>query len=406
MGTPRFLIPSRGQRPGMSMGEWKIDTLAAHLARRRGAGPVVDPIAVSTTYVLKDVEEGARYAQEKAPTTYYSRWGMPTNRLVEEAVATLEGGRYGLATASGMGAISSALLALVSKGDHILAGRSLYSGTTEIMTRYLPRFDVETTFVDPSEEGGFEEGLRENTSVVFVETPANPTMLITDITEAVAAAENAEAIVMADNTFATPINQRPLDLGVDVVLHSATKYFGGHSDVTGGLVVTREEALHDEIWETYKLLGPTLGAMDAFLIGRGLRTLPLRVRRQNETAKGLAEFLEDHPRVSKVYYPGLTSFPQHTLAKRQMRGFGAMLSFELKGGYKEAVRFVEGVKVAYLAVSLGGPETLVVHAASVTHGTLTSEERQMAGIPEGLVRVSVGLEDLEDLKEDFHQALR
>jgi methionine-gamma-lyase len=388
------------------MKDWKIDTVAAHLARRKDRGPVVDPISVSTTYVLGGVEEARGLAQSRAPTEYYSRWGSPTARVVEDAVAALEGGSYGLATASGMGAISSCLMAILGRGDHAVAGKSLYTATTELMTRHLPRFGVETTFVDPTMPGAFEEAVREETALIYVETPANPNMIITDISEAVRAARDVGALVVADNTFATAVNQRPLTMGVDVVLHSATKYLGGHSDVTGGVVVTRDEDVFERIWDAYKLLGPTLGALDAFLISRGLRTLPLRVRRQNATAQGLAEFLEDHPLVSKVHYPGLPSFPQHQLARRQMHGFGGMLSFEVKGGYEAAKRFVEGVKLAYLAVSLGGPETLVEHAASMTHGPLTERERAQAGIPEALVRVSVGLEDLEDLKEDFDQALR
>ncbi|MCJ2520259.1 MAG: aminotransferase class I/II-fold pyridoxal phosphate-dependent enzyme [Candidatus Thermoplasmatota archaeon] len=388
------------------MKDWKIDTLATHLAQEGSPGPVVDPIAVSSTYTLKDVKEGARFAQEKAPTTFYSRWGTPTNRLLEKAVAALEGGSYAIATASGMGAISSALLAMIGKGSHIVSGKSLYTATTEMMIRHLPRFGVETSFVDPSREGAFEEAVKEGTSLIYLETPANPTMLITDISEAVRAAREVGAVVLADNTFATPINQRPLELGVDIVLHSATKYLGGHSDVIGGVIVTRERELFERIWETYKLLGPTLGAVDAFLISRGIRTLPLRVRRHNQIAQALAEFLEGHPMVSQVYYPGLRSFSQYDLARRQMKGMGGMLSIELKGGYDAAVALVEGLEVGRLAVSLGGVETLVEHAASMTHGPLTRKERRAAGIPEGLVRVSVGLEDLEDLKEDFDQALR
>ncbi len=387
------------------MRDWKIETVAAHLAQEGLPGPVVDPIAVSSTYALRDVKEGARFALEKAPTGFYSRWGTPTNRLVEEAVAALEGGRHGLTTGSGMGAISSALLAIIGSGDHIVAGKSLYTATTEIMIHHLRKFGVETTFVDPTREGSFEEAVTERTSLVYVETPANPTMLITDLSEVVKSARSVGALVVADNTFATPINQRPLELGVDVVLHSATKYLGGHSDVTGGVIVTKDRKLFERIWETYKLMGPTLGALDAFLVGRGIRTLPLRVRQHNRNAQGLAEFLEEHSAVSKVYYPGLPSFTQHDLARRQMLGFGGMLSLELRGGYEAAVAFVEGLRLARLAVSLGGVETLVVHAASMTHGTLTEQERRAAGIPEGLVRVSVGLEDLEDLKYDFNQAL-
>lgn len=391
--------------PTMTTDDWKVDTLAAHLARQGGPGPVVDPISVSTTYRLRDVKEGARYALEKAPLGLYGRWGMPTNRAVEEAVAALEGGTHALVTASGMGAISPAILATVSQGDHIVAGKSLYSGTAELMLHTLPRFGVETTFVDPTRRGAFREAVQEDTALVYIETPANPTMILTDMAEAAEAAHEVGALAMADNTFASPINQRPLDFGVDVVLHSATKYLGGHGDVTGGAVVTANRELFEHIWDVYKLLGPTLGAVDAFLIARGIKTLPLRVRRQSATAQGLAEFLAEDARVAAVHYPGLPTFPQHELAKRQMSGFGGILSFELAGGYEAAVRFAEGVEVATLAVSLGSVETLVEHAASITHGTLTAEERAAAGVEEGLIRVSVGLEDLEDLKEDFAQAL-
>ncbi|MEE9593254.1 MAG: aminotransferase class I/II-fold pyridoxal phosphate-dependent enzyme [Thermoplasmata archaeon] len=389
----------------MTIDDWKVDTLAAHLARRGEPGPMVDPISVSATYRLRDVKEGARFALEKAPIGLYGRWGMPTNRVVEEALAALEGGTHALVTASGMGAISPAILARVSQGDHIVAGKSLYSGTAEMLLHYLPRFGVETTFVEPTRPGAFREAVREETTLVYVETPANPTMFLTDMKEAAEAAHSVGAIAMADNTFASPINQRPLDHGIDVVLHSATKYLGGHADVTGGAVVTANQALHEEIWDMYKLLGPTLGAVDAFLIARGIKTLPMRVRRENATAQGLAEFLAEDPRVAAVHYPGLPTFPQHDLARHQMLGFGGVLSFDLAGGYEAAVRFAEGVEVASLAVSLGSVETLVEHAASITHGMLSPEERAAAGIEEGLIRVSVGLEDPEDLKEDFAQAL-
>ncbi|MFQ6013630.1 MAG: trans-sulfuration enzyme family protein [Thermoplasmata archaeon] len=389
----------------MTIDDWKVGTLAAHLARRGKPGPMVDPISVSATYRLRDVSEGARYALEKAPLGLYGRWGMPTNRSVEEALAALEGGTHALVTASGMGAISPAIMAAVSQGDHIVAGKSLYSGTAELMLHYLPRFGVETTFVDPTRPEAFREAVREETTLVYIETPANPTMFITDMEEAAKAAHDVGALAMADNTFASPINQRPLEYGVDVVLHSATKYLGGHADVMGGAVVTVRQELFEEIWDMYKLLGPTLGAVDAFLIARGIKTLPLRVHRENATAQGLAEFLAGDPHVAAVHYPGLPSFPQHDLARRQMSGFGGVFSFDLAGGYEAAVRFAEGVEVASLAVSLGSVETLVEHAASITHGMLSPEERAAAGVEEGLIRVSVGLEDFEDLKEDFAQAL-
>jgi len=240
---------------------------------------------------------------------------------------------------------------------------------------------------------------------VYVETPANPTMRITDIREAVRAAKSVGARILADNTFATPINQKPLEFGVDAVLHSATKYLGGHSDVVAGAAIAGSSRLFSRLWFTYKMLGPTLGPLEAFLVRRGLKTLPLRMRQHNANAQALAEFLEDQRAVRAVHYPGLRSFPQHALARKQMSGFGAMLSFELRGGRRAGQRFVEAVEVATLAVSLGGAETLVQHPASMTHGPLTEEERRWSGITAGLVRVSVGLEDEGDLIEDFDRAL-
>jgi methionine-gamma-lyase len=231
-------------------------------------------------------------------------------------------------------------------------------------------------------------------------------MMITDIREAVSAAKSVGATTLADNTFASPIHQRPIEFGVDGVLHSATKYLGGHSDVVAGAVVTAKKSFFERIWFVYKMLGPTLGPFEAFLVRRGLKTLPLRMAAQTATAQRLAEFLEDQRAVRVVHYPGLKSFPQHALARRQMSGFGAMLSFELKAGYRAGKRFVESVDLATLAVSLGGTETLVQHPASMTHGPLTQEEKRTSGITEGLVRVSVGLEDPQDLIEDFGQAIR
>ncbi|HEV8595149.1 MAG TPA: aminotransferase class I/II-fold pyridoxal phosphate-dependent enzyme, partial [Thermoplasmata archaeon] len=330
----------------------------------------------------------------------------PTTRVLEESIAELEGGAKAIATGSGMGAISSAILAAVSKGDRVVAGKSLYSATTEMFTRVLPRFGVETTFVDPRKRGAFRDAVTKKTTLVYVETPANPTMDLTDLREAAEAGHSVGALVYADNTFATPMNQRPIEHGLDVVLHSATKYLGGHHDVTAGVIVAKTEELWERLWYTYKILGPTLGPIDAYLVRRGMRTLPQRVRQQNASAQALAEFLEDHAQVERVHYPGLKTFPQHALAKKQMDGFGGMLSFEIKGGRAAGVRFVESVQVATLAVSLGGTETLVQHPASMTHGPLTDEERKVSGISEGLIRVSVGLEHVDDLIADFAQALK
>ena len=388
------------------MARRKPETAAVHPRVQKGHGPIVEPVHLATTWRLDSAKQGALLSRDRGPEAFYTRWGNPTTRVLEESVAELEGGARAIATGSGMGAISSAVLAAVAKGAHVVAGKSLYSATTELMTRVLPKFGVETTFVDPRKRGAWREAVREKTVLVYTETPANPTMDLTDLREAAEAAHTVGAIAMTDNTFATPINQRPIEHGIDIVLHSATKYLGGHSDVTAGVIVARTDEEWDRIWYTYKILGPVLGPMDAYLVRRGLRTLPQRVRQQNETALALAHFLEDHGKVDRVHYPGLPTFPQHGLAKRQMDGFGGMLSFEISGGYAAGVRFVESVEVATLAVSLGGTETLVQHPASMTHGPLTDAERRASGISEGLIRVSVGLEHADDLIEDFARALK
>ena len=357
-------------------------------------------------WALESSRQGAAFAAATAPPAYYTRWGNPTVRELEETLADLEGGAKALATASGMGAIAAAILAFVESGDRVVAGASLYTATTEILTRLLPRFGVRATFADPRRPGAWLDAVDDATSVVYVETPANPTMMISDLREAVKAARSVGAKVLVDNTFATPVNQLPLALGADVVLHSATKYFGGHSDVMAGAAVTSTARLFDRIWFAYKLLGANLSPFDAFLVRRGIKTLEVRMRRQAATAQALAEFLEDHRRVRVVHYPGLRSFPQYALARRQMSGFGAMLSFEPRGGFRAGRRFVESVEVANLAVSLGGVDTLIQHPASMSHGPLTDEEKRASGISEGLVRVSVGLEDPADLLGDFDHALR
>ena len=381
-------------------------TRAVHGTSRKGHRPIVTPVYASSVWALESARQGAGFATQAAPEAYYSRWGNPTVRDLEETLANLEGGSRALATGSGMGAIASAIFATVESGDHIVAGSSLYTATVEILTRLLPRFGVRTTFVDPRIRGSWSAAVTEGTRLVYIETPANPTMMITDIREAVSAARSVHATTVADNTFATPINQLPLALGVDAVVHSATKYLGGHHDVLAGAVVTSTRRLYDRIWFTYKMLGPHLGPFDAFLVRRGIKTLPLRMREQGATAQAVAEFLEGRRSVRKVHYPGLASFPQHRLARRQMSGYGAMLSFDLRGGLRAGRKFVESVDVATLAVSLGGVDTLVQHPASMSHGPLTARERQQAGISDGLVRVSVGLEDPDDLIEDFDRALR
>lgn len=383
-----------------------IDTLAVHGTGKRRGKPLVSPIVQAATFRADDAREAAANSVAVAPEQYYTRWGNPNAAELAETVAALERAEWGLALGSGMGAISATVIALAGKkGDHIVSQRSTYTATRELFTRLLGPYGVEVTFVDPRKEGAFADAVTHRTRVVYVETPGNPTMECADIAEAAAAAHDAGATLVTDNTFATPVNQRPIAYGADLVCHSATKYLSGHHDATGGVVVGKR-ALVERVWYAAKILGPALGPFDAWLIHRGVKTLPLRVRKANANAIALAEWLEGRPEIAAVAYPGLKSFPQHALAARQMEAFGGMVSFELKGGVAAGRRFVERVRVAEHAVSLGGTMTLVTHPASTTHAPWTPEERRAAGIPEGLIRCSVGIEDVGDLKKDFGNAMR
>ncbi|MBI4394033.1 MAG: aminotransferase class I/II-fold pyridoxal phosphate-dependent enzyme [Euryarchaeota archaeon] len=392
-----------------------FDTRAVHGSQRKGHAPLAEAIFPTTTWRLDDAKQGARFAQAIHPQQFYTRWGNPNLQTLEETVASLEGGETALAVGSGMAAISTAVITALDGGKRIAAQRALYSATMEMFTGhlkaaniettfFLKQYGVETTFFDPTKTGDVDRALTPGTKIVYIETPANPTMEITDIAQVARVAHKAGAIVIADNTFATPYNQRPLEFGVDVVVHSMTKGISGHSDVTGGIIVGKRSFI-EKAWLNYKILGQTLGPIDAWLASRGLKTLHLRAERQNRNAARLAELLANHPKVQKTNYPGLKSHPQHALAAKQMTGFGGMLSFEIKGGYEAGKRFAESVEVATLAVSLGGVETLVQHPASMTHGPVSAEDRQRAGINDSLIRVSCGIEATEDLVADFEQAL-
>lgn len=384
--------------------EWRFDTRNVHLpGERTREDELVPPIFQAATFRLETAQEGAEKSLATHPEKFYTRWGNPTTKVLEDAVAEMEGGEKALAASSGMGAISTAVITLLGEKKHVVAGETLYAGTEELLTRILPGYDVETTFVDPTEPSNFRAATREDTGLYYLESPANPTLTLTDLKKVAETGEDAGVPVVVDNTFATPYNQRPIDLGVDVVVHSATKYLGGHLDATGGIVVSDEE-FYQEAWETVKIFGPTLSPMESWLLIRGLRTFSLRMERHNSNAEHIATFLEERPGVEKVYYPGLESNPQRELAERQMTGYGGMVSFELSG-YQEGKRFVEEVELCRLAVSLGGVKTLVEHPASMTHGMLTEEERRKAGISEGLIRLSIGTENPDDIREDIEDAL-
>ena len=383
-------------------------TLAVHAGASANPTHAVSiPIFETSTFRFDSAAHGARMSESIAPTELYTRWGNPTTRALEEAIAELEGADAALAFASGMAAGSTAVLAAVKGGDHVVAASCLYAGMTELFERKLPPLGVETTFVPPEDPEAFRRALRQNTRLIYVETPANPTLAITDLRAVarIARAAGRKILTIADNTWASSWNTRPIEHGIDVVVHSATKYLNGHSDVIAGAVAGSRRFI-DRAWPWLKVLGGCIAPFEAWLVLRGIRTLAVRVERQNATTLALARFLARHRKILRVHYPGLPSHPGHAIAKRQMRGFGGMLSFEVRGGLAAGRRLLESLDLVTHAVSLGGTETLAVHPASTTHAPLTDAERRRGRIGPGLIRVSVGLEDRRDLIADFDRALR
>jgi methionine-gamma-lyase len=368
-------------------------------------GSVVTPIYQTSTFAFHDAQQGANRFAGKEKGYIYTRIGNPTTDALEENVAQLENGFGATATASGMGAISTVYLALLSSGDHMVSTDSVYGPSRGLMEKHMSRFGVGSTYVDTSDLDNLSRAIRVNTKLVYVESPSNPAMAVTDIAAAAEIAHAAGALLVVDNTFASPHLQKPLDLGADVVLHSVTKFINGHADVVGGIVVAKTEALHKKIRTMLIILGANMDPHQSYMVSRGLKTLALRVERAEENARKVAPWLEAHPQVAWVRYIGLHSHPQHDLAKRQMTGFGSMISFELKGGLEAGRIVMDNVHLAGLAVSLGGVETLISHPASMTHAGMAREDRLAAGITDGLVRISVGIEDLADILVDLEQAL-
>ncbi len=380
-------------------------TTAVHAAHEfNQTTSISPPIFQTTTFSAENAEHFYEMATQPRHAEFYTRYGNPNHQQVEATVAALENGEAALVTSSGIGAIYAAVMSQLQSGDHIVAQRNHYAATTVLFRDILPRFQIECTFVDNTNTGEFAAAIRPNTKFLYVETPTNPLMQITDLRAIAALAQQHNLRTMVDNTFATPLNQRPLDMGCDVVLHSATKYIGGHHDVTAGLIVGSKE-LVEQIWRFALVSGSVSSPFDSWLLLRGLRTLGLRIERHNQNALALARFLEAHPQIERVYYPGLESHPQHELAKAQMHGFTGMLSVDVKGGYAGAEKMIASLKLGIRAASLGGFETLVVHPAAMWSLQLTPEQQRASGISESLVRISVGLEDTPDIVADFEQAL-
>ncbi len=368
-------------------------------------GSVVTPIYQTSTFAFRNAQQGANRFAGTEDGYIYTRIGNPTTAALEANVASLENGFGATAMASGMGAVSTVYLALLSAGDHMVSTDSVYGPSRGLMEKHLSRFGVESTYVDTSDLENLRRALRPNTKMVYVESPSNPAMSVTDIAGAAEIAHAHGALLVVDNTFASPVLQKPLDLGADVVLHSVTKFINGHADVVGGIVVARTEELHKKIRAMLVNLGANMDPHQAYLVSRGLKTLSLRVRQAQENAQKVAAWLEGHPQVAWVRYVGLPSHPQFELARRQMAGPGSMIAFELKGGLEAGRTLMDSVRLAALAVSLGGVETLISHPASMTHAGMAREDRLKAGITDGLVRLAVGIEDVEDILADLEQAL-
>jgi cystathionine beta-lyase/cystathionine gamma-synthase len=365
---------------------------------------VAPPIHQTSTFVAETAEDFARQATDPRPDAYYTRAGNPTHRRAEAILAKLEGAEAGIVTASGMGAITCSILAHVVAGDHVVAQKNHYMAASKFVTDILPRFGVQSTVVDQTDPHAFATAIRTETKVIFVETPSNPTGQITDLRAIAGLARQHAITTICDNTFASPINQQPIAHGIDVVVHSATKYLGGHHDLIAGAVLGSSNHV-ETIWRFTNMFGPTLGPIDAWLLLRGLRTLPLRVRHHNEVGCAVARHLEQHPKIEAVHYPGLPSHPDYAVASRQMTGYGATFSFQVRGGYQDTQRFMASLQMVKQAVSLGGFETLAVHAAAMWGGSLSDEQVREAGVEPNMVRISIGLESAEDVIADLDHAL-
>lgn len=368
-------------------------------------GEVSVPIFQSSTFAFPSAQEGAERFGGRKPGYIYTRLSNPTIRALEDSLATLERGFGAMATATGMAAINTVFLALLDHGSHVVSTDCVYGATRVVLQSEYPRFGVRTTFVDTTDLANIEGAIEPSTKLLFIESPTNPTMKITDIRQAAAIAHRHGILVTVDNTFASPYLQRPLELGADIVVHSLTKFLNGHSDVVGGGIVTAGEDLFKRIRRILNVFGSTMDPHQAWLILRGIKTLALRLEKAQDNAMRLAEFLSRHPKVTWVTYPGLPRHPQHGLAQRQMDGFGSMLCFGVKQGLEGGVVVMDSVRLITLAVSLGGVETLIEHPASMTHTSVPIVEREEAGISDDLVRLSVGCEDFEDLRDDLDQAL-
>ncbi|WP_412468432.1 cystathionine gamma-synthase [Pedobacter sp. KLB.chiD] len=377
----------------------KFATKAIHAGQEPDptTGAVMTPIYQTSTYWQKSPGDNKGYE--------YSRGTNPTRKALEDCLAALENAKYGLAFSSGMGA-TDAVLKLLQPGDEVITGNDLYGGSYRIFTKIYTKYGIKFHFLDLSKPENMLPYINDKTKLVWIETPTNPTMQIIDIEGVAKITKEKNLILTVDNTFASPYLQNPIDLGADIVMHSVTKYIGGHSDVVMGALVTNNELLYKDLWFIYNACGATPGPQDAFLVLRGIKTLHLRMKAHCENGERIAHYLKTHPKVDKIYWPGFEDHPNHEVARKQMRGFGGMISITLKGAdLEETFRISSNFKVFTLAESLGGVESLINHPATMTHGSIPKEEREKVGVTDNLLRLSVGVEDIEDLLEDLEKAL-
>lgn len=386
----------------------RLDTKNIHVGIKTSDpsyGSVAPPIYPTSTYIFPSAAVGAKRFAGKERGMIYSRFTNPTVEALQERLAALEDAQAALATTSGMSAIITTLMHLLRSGDHVIAHTAVYGGTYEFLQNIAPRFNIKVDFVNFEDLSNIKKKINKKTKIIYFESPTNPLLEVLDIEKICELAKSKKILTVFDNTFAPPPMQYPLKLGIDIVVHSLTKYIGGHSDLIGGAIIGSKKMIDDIFFKTYIFMGPTISPFTSFLAMRGMNTLGIRLKKHSENAQQVAEFLEAHPKVSKVYYPGLISHPYHELAKKQMTQFGGVLAFEVKGGYKAGEKLVNSVKLIDLAVSLGAVESLIEHPASMTHSELSPADRKKANIKESLIRLSVGLENIEDIVADLKQAL-
>lgn len=381
------------------------DTDAVHCGEKRWQGSITTPIAYTSTFVFDDVSEMVAFGKKQRPHYEYGRYGNPTRAAAEEKLAALEGAERCILFDCGMSAVTAAVMALCSKGQHLVITDDAYKQTLHFVTNVLPRFGIDATVVPMGDYRAMAAAIRKETVMVISESPTNPYLNVADVDEVVRIARAHKVLSVIDSTFATPYNQKPLAQGADIVIHSTTKYLGGHNDILGGAVFGTV-GVTEPIYQWRRVTGGVIDPMSSYLLIRGLKTFGLRMERLNRTAQQVAVFLEKHPKVRKVYYPGLPSHPHHDIARRQMKGFGAVVSFEINGDLKQTLAFLDALKLCMLGPSLGGPETLITHPALNSYYAMTREERYALGIIDELVRLSVGLEDPQDIIADLERGLQ